>query len=323
MTYDHTYVNNIKTVTKEQVTACANVTESQLRHDNGSIRAMKHSGFLVVPEMFAFINHVAAANPKLRFGVGPCCRPMHSHISKDISIWQEVWAYYDDHDMALFRIGYADYGVTNTTYKYMVCARSIKNKKFSTARSQRYMVLSETRDKIVRETKRLAIPYKPHEIAAVNFDPIYHGASNFISDITHKSGRSFREVKEHDDLRSEMFKLLDNGYEFESEPLKQAIIKAKQAYEETKSISTSVHAYFVSVFEDKFTGKQMCNVLLFTDVQVWTRNPIVRETNLIAMEDMPEDLINKLAMLNMLNVNDYLPEAGVKVSDTSFWVVRT
>jgi len=47
MSYEHAYVNTIKTVTKEQVAACANVTESQLRHDDGSIRAMKHNGFLV------------------------------------------------------------------------------------------------------------------------------------------------------------------------------------------------------------------------------------------------------------------------------------
>jgi hypothetical protein len=46
-------------------------------------------------------------------------------------------------------------------------------------------------------------------------------------------------------------------------------------------------------------------------------------TQTFKMEDLPEDIAEKVATLGMVDKGHYVEDVGMKVSDTTFWIDRT
>jgi L-rhamnose mutarotase len=228
-----------------------------------------------------------------------------------------------EHEYAMMRVGFADYAVKgNMEGKFGVYSRLLQNNKFDSQRDQYYMVTSDDIDRIMKTVKKVMRPYAPHEVANVVFEP-YQGKvhSNVWS-----ATSTAREAKDAtiglNDLRNELFALYDLGYEFASETLKDKVGKWKKAMTELNEAEAKKrNAYFVSVI---LRGEELlCNVMTVNDVR---KIHTINETSItqtFKMDDLPEDIAEKVATLGMVDKGHYVEDVGMKVSDTTFWIDRT
>jgi hypothetical protein len=235
----------------------------------------------------------------------------------------EVWVYMPEHEYAMMRVGFADYAVKgNMEGKFGVYSRLLQNDKFNSNRDQYYMVTSDDIDRIMKTVKKIMRPYTPHETANVVFDSYQNKVHTNVWTATSNA----REAKDAtiglNDLRNELFALYDLGYEFASETLKDKVGKWKKAVTEmAEAENKKRNAYFVSVI---LRGEELlCNVMTVNDVRAIHKINEASMSQVFKMDDLPEDIAEKVATLGMVDKGHYVEDVGMKVSDTTFWIDRT
>lgn len=327
MTFKHQRVDQLIIDTNEQrehMLTYMNDNEPDPKYE------VKFDGLMVSPEVAQLCGALQRRYRRLKFGVSVSC---HAHWPSDTNVvsngldvrcYKELWVYFEDQEYALFKVGHADYGVTKNDIKYGIYARGLKNAKFkANDRYQHYMNFSDSYDKIMAIARGQMRPYTVSEIAKLSHDPIYNNVYQHNSNLKSSVGDFWINLRNHSQLGQELLNVLDSGYTFLSDELKQRVIEYKQSLEVKASIPTAYHAYFIYVNHDPVYNTTMCDVLLFTDIHKHeSRKKPPAETNRLPLEDLPEDLAGKLAALNMLNIEDFLPDVGIKISDRSFWVLR-
>jgi chemotaxis signal transduction protein len=219
------------------------------------------------------------------------------------------------------RVGYADYAVKGSETKFGVYSRLLQNNKFSEQRDQFYMVTSDDLERIMKTVKKVMRPYAPHETANVVFDSYQNKVHNNVWTATSEARDAKDGVMGLNDLRNELFALYDLGYEFASETLKDKIGKWKRAMTALNEAENKKrNAYFVSVI---LRGDELlCNVMTIDDVRKIHTIKESSMTQTFKMEDLPEDIAEKVATLGMVDKGHYVEDVGMKVSDTTFWIDR-
>ena len=279
-------------------------------------------GMYVSKKLGTFCDAILKVNRHVKFGVAKHTKGEFVHGTNRQAL-AEVWVYMPEHEYAMMRVGFADYAVKGSSdSKFGVYSRLLQNNKFDPQRDQFYMVTSDDIDRIMKTVKKVMRPYSPHETANVVFEP-YQGKvhSNVWS-----ATSTAREAKDAaiglNDLRNELFALYDLGYEFASETLKDKVGKWKKAVTELNEAEAKKrNAYFVSVI---LRGDELlCNVMTIDDVR---KIHTIKESSIsqvFKMEDLPEDIAEKVATLGMVDKGHYVEDVGMKVSDTTFWIDRT
>lgn len=289
-------------------------------------REVMFEGLIVVHQLERLCGALQRKYRRARFGVTTetCAGHwLNQNPSLETRCFHEMWVYFEDQEYALFKIGYKDYGMTVTDEKYGIYARGILNGKFKPDNEHRYMKFSTSYDKIMDVARGQMRPYVVTDLAKLSYDSIYNSTYSHANNLSCLSSDAWINIRSHSHLAKELLNLLDIGHVFISDDLKQQIIKYKQNLEVKASMPAAYHAYFVYVTEDPVLRTTMCNMLLYTDVEKFnSRKKAPVETNTLPLDDLPHDIAGKLAALNMLNVDDFLPDVGIKVSDRSFWVLR-
>ena len=279
-------------------------------------------GMYVSKKLGTFCDAILKANRHVKFGVAKHTKGEFVHGTNRQAL-AEVWVYMPEHEYAMMRVGFADYAVKgNMEGKFGVYSRLLQNNKFNPQRDQYYMVASDDIDRIMKTVKKVMRPYSPHETANVVFEP-YQGK---VHSNVWKATSEAREAKDAtiglNDLRNELFALYDLGYEFASETLKDKVGKWKKAVTELNEAEAKKrNAYFVSVI---LRGEELlCNVMTVNDVRkIHTINESSM-SQVFKMDDLPEDIAEKVATLGMVDKGHYVEDVGMKVSDTTFWIDRT
>lgn len=323
MTFKHQRVDQLIAATNEQRAGMAQFFEiDNLRNP----REVMFEGLAVTRELERLCGALQRGYRRARFGVttGTCAGHwLDQNSSSEIRCFHEMWVYFEDQEYALFKVGYKDYGITVTDEKYGIYARGVHNGRFKSDNPHRYMNFSTSYDKIMAVARGQMRPYTVSEIAKLSHDPIYNNVYQHNSNLKSSVGDFWTNLRNHSQLGQELLNILDSGYTFLSDELKQRVIDYKQSLEVKASIPTAYHAYFIYVNHDPVYNTTMCDVLLFTDIHKHeSRKKPPAEINRLPLEDLPEDLAGKLAALNMLNIEDFLPDVGIKISDRSFWVLR-
>lgn len=289
-------------------------------------REIMFEGLAVVRELERLCSALQRKYRRARFGVTTETCSAHwldRSPQSPTRCYHEMWVYFEDQEYALFKVGYKDYGITVTDEKYGIYARGILNGKFKPDNERRYMKFSTSYDKIMDVARGQMRPYVVTDLAKLSYDSIYNSTYQHANNLKNSAGDFWINLRNHSHLGKELLNLLDSGYTFLSDDLKQRVIDYKQSLAVKASMPTTYHAYFVYVTEDPVLRTTMCNVLLYTDVDKFnSRKKAPVETNTLPLDDLPYDIAGKLAALNMLNVDDFLPDVGIKVSDRSFWVLR-
>ena len=279
-------------------------------------------GMYVSKKLGTLCDAILKVNRHVKFGVAKHTKGEFVHGTNRQAL-AEVWVYMPEHEYAMMRVGFADYAVKGSMEgKFGVYSRLLQNNKFDPQRDQFYMVTSDDIERIMKTVKKVMRPYAPHEVANVVFEP-YQGK---VHTNVWTATSTAREAKDAtiglNDLRNELFALYDLGYEFASETLKDKVGKWKKAMTELNEAEAKKrNAYFVSVV---LRGEELlCNVMTVNDVR---KIHIINETNVtqtFKMDDLPEDIAEKIATLGMVDRGHYVEDVGMKVSDTTFWIDRT
>ena len=324
MSYDHITVARINKDTTAYLerwkTQAVAMDEETLKIFNTNTRVI--DGLYLGKKLAEFCQAILKANRHVKFGLAKSIKGEFIHGTNRQAL-AEVWVYMPEHEYAMMRVGFADYAVKgNMEGKFGVYSRLLQNNKFDSQRDQFYMVTSDDLERIMKTVKKVMRPYAPHEVANVVFEP-YQGKvhSNVWS-----ATSTARDAKDAtiglNDLRNELFALYDLGYEFASETLKDKVGKWKKAMTELNEAEAKKrNAYFVSVI---LRGEELlCNVMTVNDVR---KIHVINETNItqtFKMDDLPEDIAEKVATLGMVDKGHYVEDVGMKVSDTTFWIDRT
>jgi len=324
MAYDHITVARINKDTTDYIerhtTRVSSQTEETTQLFNTNTKVI--DGLCLSKKLGTFCEAILKANRHVKFGVAKHIKGEFIH-GTNMQALAEVWVYMPEHEYAMMRVGFADYAVKgNMDGKFGVYSRLLQNNKFDSQRDQFYMVTSDDLERIMKTVKKVMRPYSPHETANVVFES-YQGK---VHSNVWKATSEAREAKDAtiglNDLRNELFALYDLGYEFASETLKDKVGKWKKAMTELNEAEAKKrNAYFVSVV---LRGEELlCNVMTVNDVR---KIHIINETNVtqtFKMDDLPEDIAEKVATLGMVDKGHYVEDVGMKVSDTTFWIDRT
>ena len=330
MSYSHITVARINTDTADYINRFSTRTHIPSPNDATEDTTMQIftkntrviDGMYVSKKLGTFCDAILKVNRHVKFGVAKHTKGEFIHGTNRQAL-AELWVYMPEHEYAMMRVGFADYAVKGSMdAKFGVYSRLLQNNKFDPQRDQFYMVTSDDIERIMKTVKKVMRPYSPHETANVVFES-YQGK---VHSNVWKATSEAREAKDAtiglNDLRNELFALYDLGYEFASETLKDKVGKWKKAMTELNEAEAKKrNAYFVSVV---LRGEElMCNVMTVNDVRkVHTINES-SVTQTFKMDDLPEDIAEKVATLGMVDKGHYVEDVGMKVSDTTFWIDRT
>ena len=242
----------------------------------------------------------------------------------------KVWVYYPDEPYPMGYIGYGDFRTEVCgDDQYMVASRKITNEKYGDYQDQFRMKMSSNMDTAIRNAKRFLRNFSPYEMAGANAKLLRSKANDVPEMLGSKFRKSMRGLFDHEAgnrtgsfngrMLTELRHLVDSDHGFVDgefgHQLKQ-MFEMGDAWKE--SFQKTVNVYFVRVFE-KF-GKQTFQVTELDDVRDY--NPRVSDQFLTYTDDLPEDIMGKLAVLSMTEDGNYVDDVGMRVDEGMFYVVR-
>jgi len=324
MAYDHITVERINKDTADYIKRFS--TRVDVLSDEAQELFIKSTkvidGMHISKKLGTFCDAILKANRHVKFGVAKSVKGEFIHGTNCQAV-AELWVYMPEHEYATMRVGYADYAVKgHTESKFGVYSRLLQNNKFDFQRDQYYMVTSDDIERIMKTVKKVMRPYAPHETANVVFEPYQGKVHNNVWSVTSVAREAKDATLGLNDLRNELFALYDLGYEFASETLKDKVGKWKKAVTEmAEAENKKRNAYFVSVI---LRGDELlCNVMTINDVRTIHKINEASMSQVFKMDDLPEDIAEKVATLGMVDKGHYVEDVGMKVSNTTFWIDRT
>jgi len=316
--YKHTTVKQVADYTnryKEEL-AMDMINPALQAYQDQAKTAVEVDGILVVPRLKEFCTAIRKVNRHVSFGINKECK-RHSRFVRS-----ELWMYLPEHDYAMMRVGFEDYTVKKEgDAKYAVYSRAIKNNKYQDHREQFHMATSDDLERAIQAVKKYIRPYTPIEVAELSFDTFQGRVNSAAWGVSHKAREAWGEVRDSNDIRTELFSLLDTGHQFISSTLRDHVVKWRAAYDEDmERKGKKRNAYFIQAM---LRGEELlCNVVAIDNVA----ESRVRRDSVVTtykMDDVPEDIAGKVATLGMVNTEHYVEDVGMRVSDTTFWVERT
>lgn len=280
-------------------------------------------GYPVVKELSHLCESMRLSHRDVQFGVG---RNARSHWVERIPVVSELWAYFPGDEMATMRIGYADYKIEGSNYKYGVYSRNIRNEKYRDDREQYYMAMADTLERGVKNIKKHLRRYSTETLARMELRDFREqlGTAGWSTTSSYTSARS--DVLENDAFIKEFELLVNSGYKFSNLTFDTAVRKMLVTYaarEEAKH--QQYHGCYVHV--KQFAGEQVFDVLFMHDIQRLRAGDDLSGTTPYAalkadaLGTVFEDLPSKLAALSMLDNGAFVDGLGKKISPTSYWVL--
>lgn len=266
------------------------------------------------PALAQFAQAIRKTNRHVKFGI----------TGKAKYLWQserhlELFVYMEGDMYAMARIGHADYtvGKESITYKFMVESRTINNEKYRDNRDEYHMALTDTLDRAVKNVSKHMRRYSPLEVAAISYEKV----RSYLRSPGIKAGSKLYEakcaVRDHSHLQTELIILLDSGYSFLSYELRNAVMELRDAQkEDTEARDMAKPCYFIIVRLQN--DDMMCDVVRlhsFEDIRQGTDSTVTYK-----MEDLPEELAGRIAVLSMVEDDQYVDNVGLRVNSSTFWV---
>jgi len=242
----------------------------------------------------------------------------------------KVWVYYPDEPYPMGYIGYGDFRTeTAGDDQYMVGSRKITNEKYGEYQDQFRMKMSGNMDTAIRNAKRFLRNFSPHEMAKAHAKLLRSKANDAPEMLGSKFRKSMRELFDHEAgnktgafkgrMLTELRHLIDSDHGFVDGEFGHQLKQMFEVGDEWReSFLKTVNVYFVRVFE-KF-GKQTFQVTELDDVRDY--NPRVSDQFVTYTDDLPEDIMGKLAVLSMTEDGNYVDDVGMRVDQGMFYVVR-
>lgn len=309
MGFKHRFVSKVKQSTDKYLNRLAEDTGTEIAENTTMF-----DGIRMRRELADVCTEIRKTNRHVKFGV------------QDLSVTQnghkgfvcQVWMYYDEDMYAMGRIGVPTY--SGDAMKYYIYAPTIKNKRYRHG-DDMYTAASEKLATAVKNVRKYVRKYSPVDVANISRD-------DFAQNLDHKTwsvGNKVRDclalLQNKAALMRELKHLRDIGHKFVDTTYEKYVDDALLAMvEETERANHSNHAWHVTISETE--GNQAWTVVEVLDLRHGYFVSPDAKTTRYAQADVPAELMEKVAALNMLEDNHYVDGLGKKINDRLYWVIR-
>jgi hypothetical protein len=274
-------------------------------------RALNHEHWIgdipVHPELLKFYKAFKAK----RYNIVPCVDSNTRHFWKSDSVDGEKVGLGVYHQLGItfpdttdFRSGSIIIEVVDSQITYCVKADDIENEKFA-SHSDGYHV---RQSKDMAKTVKLAMKY----LTPLDYDDIHDRCTGALNTGIYNLREPAREKLhkkmniEHIFIAKEVAHMIASGYQPSTEAFKNALdMWAREGAELKRMQDYKPRACFVWVKPNSLSYK-------------FTEDKVVTECT--SMDDVPELVRNKLAVLQIAKNGDAIADVGVRVSDITYWV---
>jgi hypothetical protein len=216
---------------------------------------------------------------------------------------------------------------------YVVQARTIVNGKYAEYSKQYFMKMSTNFDVAVRNAKKFIRMMSPQELAGTRL----RDASNAVDGVVEVAKGEFTEIRnkvidveqslyssrtnEGSTLLNELRHLMNSNYEFIDAMFGEQLTDFFAKQDELNRLKgRTVPMWFVRVYERM--DQQMFDVIDIDNAESNYNVEISDDVKRYTSDTLPEDIMQKLSVLNILQANDYVDDVGFSAGEGMFYVVR-
>lgn len=247
---------------------------------------------------------------------------------------RSYWIYRDDCPYVLGWVAYGDYrDGGDGTNMYVVQARTIVNGKYAEYSSQYFMKMSTNFDVAVRNAKKFIRMMSPQELAGTRM----RDASNAVDSVVDVAKTEFSEIRnkvidvesslyssrtnEGSSLLNELRHLMNSNHEFIDTMFGENLVTFFAKQEELVRLrNRTVPMWFVRVYDRM--EQQVFDVIDIDKAESAYGAEISDDVKRYTADTLPEDIMEKLSVLNILQANDYVDDVGFSAGEGMFYVVR-
>jgi len=234
-----------------------------------------------------------------------------------------AWVYYDNDPYCCAWVGYGDFRRGGKgTRTYTVCSRLIANCKYSDYNPQYHMSMTTKLETAVKNAKRYISPLNVADMAAMSSKNAARSFRDVSSNANHEMRKMGNRLFQHDGISSnyspmetELKNLLTLGHEFVDKELQAGLVDFFAQKDETKTLDArSDNGVFI--YTTVRRGEQQCAVLQVDGLSNYT--PDVHPQSCVQWytpQTLPEDMMGKFSMLQLVNDCHYVDGVGYRVSD--------
>jgi prophage antirepressor-like protein len=245
---------------------------------------------------------------------------------------QSVWVYRDDCPYVLGWIGFGDYrdggdGTGYGTNVFVVQARTIENKKYADHSNQFCMKMSANVEVALRNAKKYLRQYSPQELAMVNLRGVSDKVTGRADESRAKLRTAMSAVFDVDiynktsTLARELQHLLNTEHEFLHPEFRRNLTTYFELKHDADVLrDRTIPMWFVRVYERM--GQQSFDVLSIDKPESNYTVEISQDVHRYQSDDLPEDIMGKLSVLNILTDDQYVDGVGYRAGEGMFYVVR-
>lgn len=315
-----------------------NGTTSTFESGSGVTRMDQHAHWInnipVTPKLYAFAKAVQREMPWVTFGFGSASTYANDYCARDfIHVGEgakpqvhftELIAYVPGQRYALGRIGFRDYGVKETRYTYGVWSRKIVNKKIGSRHLMHKMSLSTDLARAVKAAVKYFVPYSAIEMAKLSYENFRSNFKSTISEARSSADKFIDACACRQVLVAELTNLIRQEVKFVTPQFTAAAAEYLSAAEEAQQINDrKVLAYYVTLGVTPSAPKR--TIAYVSEVNTNVRDlshVILNSTQEVLMDNLPEDIQAKLAVLMSIEDSSYVPGVGYREDENAYWLER-
>lgn len=276
------------------------------------------NGVPVAYNLVEYMEELAKAMPHVTF---------HPRLTDNAEYVTKFYAVMDNNPYALGSVGYGDISISkNGSATPWVRSRKIQNGKFASHRDQYTTVAPKDIKKAVKEARKYLVPYTNAEIIHYMYDKVRDEAVKHIDTSSKKAADLCRHYTRswgvHAGFMEEMKHLKNSGVQFATDFFRTAMNDIDEAYAEWMEVRTYAPAMtFVRIDEGEYPRIHVIKGMRNMREEVRFNTDIPVESS-YSVEDLPEDIAGKIAVLQILNDEQYAVRVGYKYSNNIFWIER-
>jgi len=238
-----------------------------------------------------------------------------------------LWVYRDTDFTALGYIGYGDFQTTRyaADKSYAVFAPTIENAKYSNYTEQCRMRQSKNMNTAIRHAKSYLIKAPLLTTTSAHINKVSSKLSSVTSTLrntvtTAKENIGLSSYSRSTSLLDELLHLHKREHGWLNPTMTdkiQAYIDAEHAYQ--LDAQQVLPAMFIHMYE-KF-GAQCCDIVDVDNIKLFNeyspdKTCTVREN--VRFDTLPQDIVDRMYALNMVEAGDYVDEVGVKINNAAY-----
>ena len=286
-------------------------------------------GIPVSRELHGFVEGFNKIHKGVKYHLAETKKLYFPEDDKEVYLAKSLYVYRDNVPFIYGAIGYGDYSVTKSNTKsYMVFSRKISNDKYNKNNIQHRMALTINLDTALKNASKGITPYTSSEIAKYYFRFPQEKVREIVYEAKHSLGKIIEPIRSSSETMTfvdEMIYLIDSGVEFKNQAFMEMAKELKDKANALRELQNrKVGLTFVSFKHGTNVSVEMLDVENVNSQPIYEHNFLnyASSVTTCSMENLPEAISSRVAVLNILSDKQYVERVGMKIDDNTFWVER-